>query len=200
MTTYSQLRSYVEAARGRNDVPTYVYEVANEEINRELRISEMETETTLSATAESVTLPTDLLQIKSIYVDASPRTMLQPLAETSQMMRHDDSGRPAYYSVHADELILMPVPDGTYSLNLRYYARLSNLSDDTDTNDVLGNHLDIYLYGVLKHVAMWERKIEDATAYQQMFMGAIEKAERNDRKRNMGGGPFFRRPAVSLST
>lgn len=200
MTTYSQLRSYVETARGRNDIPAYVYVLASEEINRELRITEMESETTLSATGESVTLPTDFLEAKSLYIDATPRLILTPTTEATQMIRHDDSGRPAFYSLHNGELVLMPIPDGTYSLKLRYYARLDDLSDDTDTNDVLGNHLDIYLYAVLKHVAMWERKVEDAAAYGQMFMNAVGTAEQNDTKRRFGGGPIFRRPTISLAT
>lgn len=198
MDTFGALQTAVQSAMGgRDDIPQFVYDLTTADINRDLRLIEMQTETTLSATAESVTLPTDFLEVVTLYVDATPRKMLFPVTEGAQAIRHDSSGQPAYYAIHDGELTLMPVPDGTYSLKLRYYARLTDFSESGDTNDVLVNYPSVFFYGALTHAAVWASDQERLGAYSAAYSGAMEAARKADAKNRRGSAPMVRRSIVA---
>lgn len=184
---YGTLQSNVESAMGRTDLPSYIYTLATATINNEFRLLEMQSETTLSATAESVTLPADFLEVESVYIDSGgSRTALMPATEQSQATGHDSSGRPAYYAIHDGELTLMPVPDGTYTITLRYYARLADFSADSDENDVLTNHPSLYLYLALGHAAIWAKDDQAALTYAQVYQGEGVRIKKADTKRRLG--------------
>lgn len=194
---FQTLQANVQSAMGRTDVPSYVYTLTTAGLNRDLRILEMQAETTLAASAESVTLPDGCLEIVSMYIDSGgSRSPLTPVTEMSQAVGHDSSGRPAFYAFHNGEITLMPVPDGSYTLVVRYYARLSDLSADADTNDVLTNYPDLYLYAALTHAAVWAQDQEAAGVYNSAYEQAKRLVQQKDVQRRLGG-PVIQRTAWS---
>lgn len=178
---YSTLQSRVQSAVGRTDVPSYVYELATADINRAVRLFEMEASATLSATAETVTLPTGFLQVKNIYVDRSPRVALRPATDQALNVRHDSSGVPTYYAIENGQLRLMPVPDGTYSIELTYYAKVGDLSADADTNDVMSEYPGLYLYAALRHAAVWAQDAELASTYNMAFETEVNACKKSEK-------------------
>ena len=56
---------------------------------------------------------------------------------------------PRYYAITAGEIEVFPVPDGTYSTELYYYAKIDALSDSNTSNWLLEYFPDAYLYGAL---------------------------------------------------
>ena len=71
----SGLRAYLLAEIGRapSDI---VYELVENDIANRLRLREMEATTTITEAA-SVTLPSDFLEVMSVYRDTDPRTYLR---------------------------------------------------------------------------------------------------------------------------
>jgi hypothetical protein len=62
-------------------------------------------------------------------------------------------------------------------LALCYTARCPLLAADTDTNIILGHYPDIYLYGLMKHVAAIVQDPEvNSEFYEQQFLGAVKTA------------------------
>jgi len=194
---FQTLKSNVESALGRSDVPDYVYSFMMADINRDLRILEMQASTTLSATSETVTLPNDFMAVESLYVDATPRLAMQPITDQSMAIRHDSSGKPYYYSVINSSLNLMPAPDGTYSLKLRYYTKLADFSGATDTNDVITAHPSLFMYSALRHAAVWKQDIELAGSYDKVYSATLDGILKADRK-NRNSGPMVSRPGVKV--
>lgn len=185
---YGDLRSNVESAMGRSDIPSYVYTLTTSGLNRDLRLLEMQAETTITADAESETLPSNFLEMESVYIDSGgARRPLLPISEMSQAVRHDSSGQPYYYAVHNGELTFMPVPDGTYTVTVRYYARLSALSADSDTNDVLTNYPGLYLYAALTHAAVWAGDSDRAQEFNAAYTAELNLVQIKDRKRRYSG-------------
>lgn len=186
MSDYATLQADVKSAMGRTDIPSYVYRLATATINQECRLLEMQAETTLSAAA-SVALPSDFLEMESVYIDVSnSRRALMPTTEQTQAQTHSNTGMPRTYAIHDGELTLSPGPDDTYTLTVRYYARLSDLSAGVDTNDVLTRHPALYLYAALTHAAVWAKDSEAAGVYAQMFQGEVARAKKADVSRRMG--------------
>lgn len=193
--TFSILRSDVQSAMGRTDIPDFVYRLTTAGINRDLRLLEMQAETTLTATGESVALPSDFNAVQSLYIDSGgSRTRLVSTTEQAQAALHDPSGRPGYYAVHEGELTLEPVPDGEYTLTLRYYKRLPEFVSDTDTNTVLQRYPGLYLYGALTHAAIWAKDTESAQTYNAAYTQELAALDKSDTKRRFAG-PSIQRAA-----
>jgi hypothetical protein len=178
--TFSELQAAVASAIARSDVPAYAYTLATAELNTRLRLREMETTAELTADAASVALPDDFLMVKSLYVNADPQAPLEAATGYQRALDYRASGYPRTFTVVGSDLFLNPVPDGEYTLTLKYIARLAALSGDTDTNDVLTNHPALYLYAVLKHAAVWAQDVELASTYAAALEGEIGRVAKAD--------------------
>jgi len=204
---FQTLKSSVESALGRTDVPDYVYTLMTSDINRDIRIVEMESLSTMSVSSETTTLPADFLQVVSMYVDATPRTPMVPLTRQAQATRHDESNKPYYYAISgpsADDpdpttstLQVMPAPDSTYSVVMRYIASVAAFSANTDTNNVISLHPGLFLYAALHHAAIWAQDAELAAGYGAAYVNLKSMIQDADRKKR-NSGPMTQRTAVQL--
>lgn len=195
---YSTLQTNVQSAMGRSDIPSYVYTLTTSGLNRDLRLVEMLTSTTLYTSDGTISLPSDFLEMESVYIDSGGvRTWLVPFSEQGQSVRHDSSGRPYYYDVVGDELAIMPTADTDYDVTVRYYAKLDALSASSDTNDVLTNYPGLYLYAALTHAAVWAQDMELSQTYNAAFMAEKKLVEDADKKRRRSG-PIARRSSVTI--
>lgn len=184
---------------GRTDIPEHIYEIALSEINRDVRTLDMQGTTTLTASTEEVSLPSDFLEVVAAYIDSGGyRNRLEPRTPDALNYRRDDTGRPGFYAVVDGALKLLPAPDGSYDIELRYYQRNSALSADGDTNDVLSQYPELYLYCVAKHAATWMQDAELITAFAGTYMDAYERMKKSERSR-MLAGPVTRRPFYDVT-
>lgn len=194
---FGTLKSRILAVIGR--APADVcYELVTADINQELRLAVMETTTTLTEAA-SITLPSDFMEVVSIYRDVDPRTTLEPLPPQSMQRMHVASGIPAKYSIVDDagtkKMLLTPSPSGSESLELRYYASLTDLSADGDENDILTTYPSVYVYGVLTHHALLTQDLAKAEGWGRAYIEAKKQARGDDRKNRLGGAPLV--PSVT---
>ena len=106
---------------------------------------------TISANSETATLPTGFLGVASIYLDNNKKYPLQYVTPEQAFNMYGSSvtGQPEIYTIVADKIHFYPMPDSTYSIKMYYYKTFSTLVNDSDTNDILTNHSDIYLFGSL---------------------------------------------------
>ena len=194
---FATLKASVQGALGRTDVPDYIYTLMTADINRDIRILETETSTTLSVSGETTALPSDFSQVVSMYVDATPRAAMVPATHQALTLRHDSSGKPYYYAITDGSLAVMPVPDATYSVVLRYIAKVADFSAEDDTNDIIALHPGLFLYAALYHAAVWKQDAELVAGYGQAYTGLRNMVLKADKtKRN--AGPMTQRPGVSL--
>ncbi len=155
-TNYSALKTTVANYLGRTDLTTQIPDfitLAETRLARELRTRQMLKSATSSMTSgdAKVALPTDFLEVRDLYIRGNPRmpvTYLAPSAFTRDA-RADESGLPVYYTVLASEFLFAPIPDGTRTLEILYYAKPAVLSDSNTSNVFLANYPDALLYGAL---------------------------------------------------
>lgn len=182
---FGALKSRILAVIGR--APADVcYELVTADINQELRLRVMETQTTLVESA-TVTLPIDFLEVVALYRDTDPRYTLQPTTPQNLHKSFKPSGIPAFYSVEDGQLRLSPAPNGSENLILRYYAKLTDLSADADENEVLTRYPSVYVYGVLTHHALLTRDSEKAALWAIAYERAKKQARTDDKKYRYGG-------------
>ncbi len=155
-TNYSALKTTIANYLGRTDLTSQIPDfitLAETRLARELRTRQMLKSATSPMTSgdAKVALPTDFLEVRDLYIQGNPRmpvTYLAPSAFTRDA-RADESGLPVYYTVLASEFLFAPIPDGTRTLEILYYAKPAVLSDSNASNVFLANYPDALLYGAL---------------------------------------------------
>jgi hypothetical protein len=145
----------------------------------------------ISATATTVagdpriSLPSDFLEIRDLFVQGNPRmplTYLSPSAFTRDA-RADESGLPVFYTVLTSEFQFGPKPDTDYSLEILYYAKPTVLSSTTPSNVFLANYPDALLYGALIEAEPY--LINDARS--QTWATLYDRAIKNISDADQGG-------------
>ncbi len=155
-TNYSALKTTIANYLGRTDLTSQIPDfitLAETRLARELRTRQMLKSATSPMTSgdAKVALPTDFLEVRDLYIQGNPRmpvTYLAPSAFTRDA-RADESGLPVYYTVLASEFLFAPIPDGSRTLEILYYAKPTALSDSNASNVFLANYPDALLYGAL---------------------------------------------------
>lgn len=131
-------------AESAAQVPTFI-RMAEYRLNRMLTHPERETSATLTTTADIdfVALPADFVQARYVRID-------QPLAPiTRGAFNSEESGEPTGYTISQQSIYLCPTPDGEYNISLTYLAKLAQLSSASQTNWLLADHADAYVYATL---------------------------------------------------
>lgn len=162
-------------------------------IARRLRCAEMITRVDLTdsdrvtAGEGFYTLPSDFLEARSFYLNASDPVYLESVSLLE--LRSIDSTAPVrYYGVVGhDEIEFRGVPSTTDTIELIYFARPAAFSSDGDTNDILTRHESIYIYLALSALYEYTQDLELAQVAAQAGLAAIDGLNEQT-SRMIGGG------------
>ena len=198
ITTYGDLKDAVADWLARADlaarVPDFV-RLAEADLNGRLRLRVMETTQALTVAADTVALPAGYLAVRRLSLGSAALAYVTPFALAA---RHPGSGRPLVYTVEGGNLRFGPAPDGNYEGTLVYVRALSPLSTDGETNAVLADHPDLYLYGALAHAAPFVGDDERAALWRGQYEAALQRAVAADRQAKAAGSPLVMRGGVAV--
>lgn len=156
---------------------------------RELRTPEMETSTIFAMTTESIALPVDFLEMRSIWVVGDPNRQLIGVAPATRVNTYSGrSGEPVAYSIESNLLRVAPV--GNVTIEMLYYQQITPLSSVTPQNWLLDLHPDLYSSAVLYYLAIRERDSELEASSLQRTLGLLESIKVAEMKRRWGGAPL----------
>jgi hypothetical protein len=174
-------------------IPDFIT-LAETRLARELRTRQMLKSATSPMTTgdAKVALPTDFLEVRDLYIQGNPRmpvTYLAPSAFTRDA-RADESGLPVYYTVLASEFLFAPVPDGTRTLEILYYAKPTVLSDSNASNVFLANYPDALLYGALAEAEPYLINDARVQLWISLYDRAINSISESDEGSEYSGVPL----------
>jgi hypothetical protein len=192
-TNYTTLQAAIVSALHRSDlavaVPDFIA-LAEDKLNKRLRLRGMENRVTASISSEYEALPDGFLAMRNFQLNTSPRTRLEYATPEWLDARYPDSsvtGQPKFYTLVGGEIQFAPAPDGTYTAEMDFYEKLDIATDST--NWVLTNAPRVYYYGALmeaaaflvndKRVPMWAQMLETA-------IREVETADKSDRFPDFG--------------
>lgn len=157
--------------------------LAEAHLNKRLRVREMVERSTTALNEEYEYVPSDFLEARRIYIsNTSPTHELRAMSPQALTRAYSGStaGRPQAYAIISSQMQFRPPPDSgsAYTLEMTYYARIAALSDTNQSNGVLDNYEDLYLYatcavastyllddqGVARYGGLRDRLIEEANA------------------------------------
>jgi len=194
--TYTQLVQDVADFLNRQDltsvIPTFI-RLAESRMNRTIRTREMEQRSTATIGTQFSTLPTGFLEMRNIQVNSQPVIALQYITpqEADRIRARDMQGKPQFFSVVANRLELIPVPQESYTVEMVYFGKIPAISDSVPSNWLLDRHYDLYLYGALVQAALYLK--DDPSSWATLFDSALsEIVVENDRSQFQGTTPQIR--------
>ena len=143
LTTYTELKASVADWINRDDLTAVIVDfisLAEAQIERTLRTTQMIVRATASIDGEYSAVPADFLETRTVKLNTNP---IQPLQfETvdsldSLRTQYTAPGRPQYFGIVGTQIRVVPVPDTTYTAELIYYGKLTKLSSINATNWLL---------------------------------------------------------------
>jgi hypothetical protein len=207
MNSYADLTSAIADWLNRDDLTTTAInqfiQLAESELNRTLRVSEMLRNAYADSSDSIITLPTDFLELRHLMLQEQNKFLkICSPAELDTIRKNvPEGGQPTHAVILNGKFEVAPVPTQTYRYEVLYFQKLPALSSTNVNNWLLLAHPDIYLYGALSKSAGYigedERQGLWASQYAsqigQLNSADTRKIERGVRKslgfRNMGGNP-----------
>lgn len=199
ISTYSELKSAIYKWLVKDssdpffnsDMIDNIIFMAENELNRRLRVRQMRDTATLDITAADNTTdaPTGFIEAYSIYLD-SPVQEIQ--SASAGIFSRDglylQTGNPSYFYIKGDSFVWGPVPDSTYTATLDFYKKIPNLSSTQTTNNVLRDFPDLYLFSCLKQAYIAAQDIEREASFEQRSAALIAEANSKDKKASIVKG------------
>lgn len=198
ITTYSELKTAIANFSNRTDLTSYIddfIDLCESEMQVDCKLVEFEGDTTLTVTAGVATIPSGWLGARSVIWQSNPERTLRyvPPDRLEQILASNEPGVANYYTVTGTQMRFADHADGT--AQVIYHAKFTPLSDSNTSNGILSEYPGAYLYGSLKHLAVFMRDAEGATGYQALFDGVVGRIKRNNSERKYAGVTLEVRPA-----
>lgn len=205
ITNYGELKTAVANWMARSDltsrIPEFIslaegqmYHGDRDRDIPPLRIRAMHTTSDLTPSGGTATVPSGLLEAERLYVDETPPRQLEYLPPEDFWVwdAASEIGTPTHYTIEGSTFRFQPA--NTSTIKLAYYAALTAMSDDSDTNWVLTNAPHVYLHGALAQA--YDYVMDDARAERHFgrFASALHSLNREDEVARMSGAVLAMRP------
>ncbi|MGI9308551.1 MAG: phage adaptor protein [Gammaproteobacteria bacterium] len=176
--TRAELLTIFERYLKRNDL-TDLYSdfirMAEARINAVVRLSEMEVRSTSTPTEAFWALPDDFIEMRHIQaaVSRGDRVLeyLTPEQADNNRLVYGSSGGYRAYSILDNQIEIIPHPtaDSETVVEMFYYAKPAALANAGDTNDVVTNYPNLYLYAMLGEAALYREAAAQAEQWLNSF-------------------------------
>ena len=190
---YGQLKtaiaSWVNHGAATASIPDFVT-LAAAEIRRDVRVSAMESLVTGVLVGGAVALPADYLDARRFVVNGLPCDYVTP--EEYQDQTFQQSRQNVYTRIGSS---LYVINGGVQSYSLLYRVSFDAFGADADTNWLLTNAPDVYLFCALKHAAIFLKDAAAAQGYEGVYQAAKSKTNGAD-SAGMVSGPMRMRVRV----
>ena len=154
---YGQIKSHFQDLLNRSDITTALttrfIDQSIARIQRQLRtpMSERVLEVTITGQTESMTLPSDFMEIISLYHSEYELERVS-MRRYRELIGNVFTGKPQFFTRQAEKLLLYLQPaDG--KLVLYYHGEFPALSADSDENVLTQSAPDLVIYGALSFAA-----------------------------------------------
>ena len=180
LSNYSELKTKIENTLDRNDIDTHIVDfitMAENAFNRDIRHWQMEARANTALRNQYSSLPDDFLEPIRLQLTTGNTSTLEMVGtfEISKlrMEANDTTGTPANFTLIDGSIEVFPTPDTDYQLQILYYKRIPHLVSNTDTNWILANHPDAYVYGSLIHSAPFLMDDERTATWAALYKAAV---------------------------
>jgi hypothetical protein len=180
-------------------IPTFI-RLFEARMNRILRNPDMVCTATQDTVADTDTyaLPSNFRELETVYLNTDPKCVLQGM--TQAVLRNtytgSTSGQPVAYAVVGESLILAPTPDAAYTMVISGFETLTALNSGNQTNWLLDDHPDLYLFGSLARAEAYLKDDERVGVWKGAEDEILGEALREANAKRLPAGPLMMQPTV----
>ena len=192
--TYDELKTAVANWLDRDDLTDRIPEfiaLGEARMNRVLRLRMMESKYTASTVAaqRNYNLPTGYVQMRNFQINTSPITPLQYVSPEiyDRLWGGSTGGTPQFYTIIANEIQLGPIPGSVLTMEMLFYKKITALSASNQTEQMLTDNPDIYLYGALLEAEPFIMNDERVALWAKGFAQAVADLQEQDNKDRHSG-------------
>jgi hypothetical protein len=198
--TYAELQTAVINWADRSDLASRVPEfiaLAEDTLNKRLRIRAMENRATATINSEYSSLPTGFVEMRNFQLNTSPKQTLRLVAPEyiDTFWAGSTTGKPVVYTFIGGEIQVAPSPDGSYTAEMDYYKKW-DIATDT-TNWLLTNAPSAYLYGSLLQAEPFLRNDKRIQVWREMFERSLADIEQADKRERWSGNSLTIRADIT---
>ena len=194
ISDYASLLIDAAEYSGREDIAQHFdrfLRFAEAKLNRVLRVADMEKQGDVALIDGGADLPADFLHVREVLLPHG--TTLNAVSLPVLSSRYSTGGWPRGYAVVGKSLSVRPKWSGNVSLVS--YAAIPPLTVQNPTNWLIEKAPDVYLYGVVEEIAIWEKDAAKVAAAQGQRVTAMSGLSLLDERQRWGnarisiGGP-----------
>lgn len=203
LETYDDLVSTVADWLNRADltavIPTFV-QLAEAGFNRDerFRASPLMARAQAAVHAQFISLPSDFIEmvnlrllVDSVPTAGAPTLDYLPLAEFDERRaRYRAAGQPVFYSIAGTQLEFLPAPSDLYTVEMLYHAKVPALGEANETNYILANHPDLYLYGALMQAAPYLKDDDRIATWATLYSAGADALKIASDRAQLGAAPL----------
>lgn len=191
--TYTELQTEISSWMNRTDftsgqLQTFI-NLAEADIRSEVKTRRDVVLATGTLTGEALTLPTTFREVRRFATAGKVRSYVEPQTYETLKQTGVSSG---YYTIIGADLYVLGGASGT-AYTLLYVAALAPFATGSDTNWLLQNYPQIYLYAACKHAAAFLKDPQGAQGYDALWRQAVAVLNNVERE-SQGGGQMIVRP------
>ena len=164
-------------------------------VYRDLRSSTQDVALTGTVTSNVYTLPSDYLELKTLYVTGYRPPTYIPYEQMQQLIQEgaNTSNGPLRYSFQGDTIIFYPSLATGATISGRYYKRFADIS--TAVNTFLNRHPDVFIYAALSESAPFLGENDRLPIWEQKYIDLVRAANEQERRRVTRGSKLAIRVA-----
>lgn len=168
--------------------------LGEQRVYRDLRSSTQDTALSVAVTGNVATLPTDFLELKSVYSVGNFPAKFEPYEVIQGYIQRRSSAATGcvYYAMEGDTMIFWPIL-GAATVSGRYYKRFADLN--TGVNALLARHWDVFAYAALAESAPILGESERLPVWEGKYTSLVQSANEYERRRNTRGSKLSIRVA-----
>lgn len=196
--TFAELKTAIADWMNRDDMAGIDAELvasAERRLTRDLFAGDREAVATLTATTGTVALPADFDGARTIWLDTTPRIVLEQMTLGQLQYRYPtaETGRPLHFAIMGSTLYLGPAPSASTAIKLAYWQGIPALSDANTTNWLLADHPDVYRSACLVEACLYFHDTPRAQQWEGVTQGKIASIAAMMRRKQYGSAPLVAR-------
>ena len=187
----AQVAGFLNRSSITSEVPTFI-RLAEAQMNREIKHWKGEKRSEGQIDTRYSTLPADWRSpIRLSVITANGPREIEPISQREMLdlrtSTNDLVGVPQYYAISSGSLELYPTPSQPVNVMMIYRADIPALSPDNQSNWLLQEAPDAYLYGTLMQTAPWLREDERMAMWGSLYAQAIQSVNSDAEMAKHGG-------------
>ena len=197
---YADFKSYLARFLWRegdtafeSDLPNLIT-MGEARLSRDLRIQPMAVTKTAELAADSLVLPSDYLEMRTITSGTTPAPMqyVSPY-ERERIKLSSSTSFQGIYTIAGNAILFVgpmsPTDTTPRTVTMTYYAKIPDFAA-TNTSWLADNYLDLYTYAVLRHTSSYLRDDERVALWKNEYDETLQSVIDSESRKRYAGSPL----------